>query len=178
MDQDDVVRAYFDWMYDKVCGERFPNGVSYRKLLTLLHDTEFVYSISRDANRAEDGINLRYRFSYETKYDNSYLYGPCSVLEMILGVAMRCEEIMDDPIIGDRIGQWLWDMIINLGLGSMDDTRFDRPYVNSVVKKFLKRDYEPNGQGGLFTIKRCKDDLRDVEIWYQMCWYLDSIVCI
>ena len=32
MDQDDVVRAYFDWMYDKVCGERFPNGVSYRKL--------------------------------------------------------------------------------------------------------------------------------------------------
>ena len=60
----------------------------------------------------------------------------------------------------------------------MDDTRFDRPYVNSVVKKFLKRDYEPNGQGGLFTIKKCRDDLRDVEIWYQMCWYLDSIVCI
>ena len=86
MDQDDVVRAYFDWMYDKVCGERFPNGVSYRKLLTLLHDTEFVYSISRDANRAEDGINLRYRFSYETKCDNSYLYGPCSVLELLFVV--------------------------------------------------------------------------------------------
>lgn len=43
---------------------------------------------------------------------------PCSVLEMIIALAIRLEEhIMDDPDIGNRTGQWFWDMIVSLGLG-------------------------------------------------------------
>lgn len=169
---------YFEWIYDKVCGDRFPRNVSYRKLLMFLHDTEFIFFIPRDANRAEDGIGLRYRFAYDTgcACADSYLDGPCSVLEMMLALAIRCEEdIMDDPEVGDRTGQWFWGMITNLGLGSMYDARFDRRRTEEIVTRFLKRNYEPNGEGGLFTIKRCPYDLRDVEIWRQLCWYLDSI---
>lgn len=172
---------YFEWIFDTVCSGRFAKEISYRKLLIRLHDTEFRYLIPRDRNRAEDGLSLRYRFaltcdedSYELIMDS--IEGPCSVLEMMVALAIRCEEnIMDDPNIGDRTGQWFWGMVNNLGLGAMLDTRFDEQYVDEVIERFLDREYERDGTGGLFTIKRCDYDLRGVEIWYQLCWYLDTI---
>lgn len=176
MTQTKVINAYFEWMFELVCSGRFDRRFSYRKLLMRLHDTEFIFTIPKDSNRAVDGMDLRYRFAYDTGYDDSYLNGPCSVLEMMIALAIRCEEnIMDDPAVGNRTGQWFWLMITNLGLGYMDDGRFDRQYVDDVIETFLARDYEPDGRGGLFYIKHCKDDLRDVEIWHQLCWYLDSI---
>jgi hypothetical protein len=164
-------------MYDKMCGDRFYRDVTFRNLLMYLHNTEFTYTIPRDANRAEDGQRLRYRFAYETGYAEIYLDGPCSVLEMMIALVIRCEEtIMDDPSFGDRTAQWFWGMVVNLGLGSMDDTRFDINYVEMVVTRFLNREYEPDGRGGLFTIKNCPDDLREVEIWYQMNWFLNTVI--
>lgn len=83
---------------------------------------------------------------------------------------------MDDPNIGDRTSQWFWIMVRNLGLGGMNDSYFDEDYITDVITRFLNRDYEPNGRGGLFYIKNCEVDLRRVEIWYQLNWFLDSIV--
>lgn len=132
----------------------------------------------RDENRAEDGIALRRRFACFLGYDDlsDYLDGPCSILEMMAALAIRCEEnIMDDTSFGDRTGQWFWGMISSLRLGAMDDDHFNKAYVRAVVERFLDRNYEPNGRGGLFTIRNCDYDLRDAEIWHQLCWYLDSI---
>ena len=101
---------------------------------------------------------------------------PCSVFEMILALAIRCEEdIMDNTEFGNRIGQWFWRMIVNLGLGPMTDINFDREYTDDVIQRFLDRDFEPDGRGSLFTVRNCDRDLRDVEIWTCMLWYLDSI---
>lgn len=178
MVQNRIEKEYFDWLYDIVCENRYSEGYSYRELLSYLHDIEFTYIIPKDANRAEDGIGLRYRFAYDTgcACADGYLEGPCSVLEMILALAIRCEEsIMDDPRYGDRTGQWFWKMITNLGLGGMIDDRFDEYYVEDVVARFLNREFEPNGRGGLFTIRNCDYDLRYVEIWVTMLWYLDTI---
>jgi hypothetical protein len=116
----------------------------------------------------------------DERCDGSDIYdildGPCTVLEMMIALANRCEEtIMDDPDIGDRTGQWFWGMITNMGLGSMSDDRYDRRYVEYVITRLLDREYEPDGTGGLFTVRDCDRDMRDVEIWYQLCWYLDSI---
>ena len=181
MIKDDISNDYFEWLFDLVCEGRFSKDISYRKLLMALHNTEFTYCISMDENRAKDGEDLRYRFinsqGYDERYVMAYLNNPCSVLEMMIALAIRCEEnIMDDPKIGDRTGQWFWGMVTSLGLGSMTDSRFDKDYVNETIRIFLDRDYEPNGRGGLFTIKNCDQDLRDVEIWYQLNWYLDSII--
>ena len=107
-----------------------------------LHRIEFTYSIPMDGNRAEDGVDLRYRFGYENGYSSSmistYLDNRmCSVLEMMIALAIRCEEhIMDDPDVGNRTGQWFWNMIVNLGLGSMNDSKFDRDYVEDIVQRF------------------------------------------
>lgn len=178
MSRDDVKNEYFDWLYNLVSEKRYSNSLSYRKLLMRLHDIEFVYSIRKDKNRAADGVNLRYRFAIgkDEDYILNCLEGPCSVLEMIIALAIRCEEtIMDDPTIGNRTGQWFWGMITNLGLGSMIDSRYDKATVDGIVNRFLNREYQPNGKGGLFTVRNCKYDLREVEIWTIMLWYLDSI---
>jgi hypothetical protein len=96
---------------------------------------------------------------------------------MMVALSIRIEEeIMDDQSVGDRTGQWFWGMIVNLGLGYMDNDRFNEPVARERIDIFLNREYEPDGRGGLFTIKGCPYDLRDVEIWYQINWYLDTIV--
>ena len=178
--RDRIRNEYFDWMINVVSNNRFSKEVSFNKLLMYLHNTEFSYSIPKDKNRAVDGVDLRYRFAYEhsdIRDAESYLSGPCTVLEMMVALSIRCEEsIMDNPELGDRTGQWFWGMIASLGLGSMMDSCFDRAYVDQVIDRFLNRKYQPNGRGGLFTVRNCKRDLRNVEIWYQMCWYLDGIV--
>lgn len=178
----DINNEYFEWLVTLVCDRRFGKGVSYRKLLHRLYITDFRFSIPRDVNRAEDGRELRRRFilcnGYEDWYETvmEHISGPCTVLEMIIALAIRCEEsIMDDTQFGNRTGQWFWSMINNLGLGGMTDDSADIDEVDFVVDRFMNRDYEPNGKGGLFTIRRCEIDLRTVEIWVQMLWYLDTI---
>lgn len=177
---DKVQNEYFEWMMDLVCHDRYASDISYRKLFSYLHATEFTYLLPRDANRAAGGLSLRYRFAYyndEMSDAESYIYGPCSVLEMMIALAICCEEeTMSDPDIGDRTGQWFWGMINNLGLGAQTDNRFDRQYVKDVVRRFLNREYEPNGKGGLFTVRHRNADLRNVEIWCQLNWYLDELV--
>lgn len=176
MTRHSIEREYFVWLSDLVYRDRYDN------LLARLHDTEFIYFIPKDSNRAKDGEALRYRFALLHYPDEpadlivDILDRPCSILEMMVALAIRCEEdIMDDPNVGNRTSQWFWMMVVNLGLGYMYDSRFDEEYVDDVLYRFLHRDYEPNGEGGLFVVRQCDRDLRDAEIWHQLCWYLDEI---
>jgi len=81
---------------------------------------------------------------------------------------------IEDEIIGDST-QWFWLMIFNLGLNDMMDTTFDREKVGKIIDVFLERKYEKDGKGGLFIVKNRVEDLRNVEIWYQMQWYIGEI---
>lgn len=173
IDIKNIDNEYFEWLYELVCGDLYSERISYRKLLMSLHSTEFIWTCPRDENRAIDGIELRQRFSEDLA---DYIEGPCSVLEMIIALAIRCEEnIMDDTKYGDRTTQWFWKMINNLGLGDMVDTRFDKLYVKDTIQRFLYREYSPDGKGGLFVIRNCDYDVRDVEIWCQLMWYINTI---
>ena len=78
---------------------------------------------------------------------------------------------MDNPDIGDRTGLWFLDMLVSLGLDSMDDAHFKRHQVDKVLKRFLNRDYEHNGKGGLFTVNNGRN-MQTTEIWYQMNYHL------
>lgn len=172
-----IKNEYFEWLYNYVCKGRAHNSVSYRELFKLLHRIEFTFSIPNDVNRAKDGVDLRYRFALDKDDDRimDVLDGPCSVLEMILALAIRCEEsIMDDPKYGDRTGQWFWNMLRNLGISYMTDDVFNKEYAEEAIYIFLDRTYAPDGKGGLFYIRNCDEDLRDIEIWSQLCWYLDN----
>lgn len=183
MTQRDINLDYFDWLCDIVCGTRYSPEISYTKLLMCLHNIDFTYLHPMDENRAANGANLRYRFAlmhvpiHETAGITNALSGPCSVLEMMVALAIDCEEtIMDDPRIGNRTGQWFWTMISSLGLGGMYNDHFDARYVDDVIDRFLNREYAPNGKGGLFTIRNTNQDMRKIEIWWQACAYFNSIM--
>ena len=176
---DDMTEDYFKWLCNFVTNDGYLWRASYKVLLQFLFETEFYYSVNNDENRAEDGIELRYRYVYEMDPGCAtifnHLQGRCSVLEMMIALSIKCEvHIMNDPDIGNRTGHWFWEMIDNLGLGYMTDTRFDYDEAESIISCFLNREYASNGSGGLFTVHTTKKDLREVEIWYQMFWYLNE----
>lgn len=173
---------YFEWMYQLVCDEKFTRHLSYRKLCRMLDDREFVYTIPMDANRFEDGTDLRYRFGYEHDLEGPIIATelddrPCSIFEMMVALAIRCEEhIMDNPDIGNRTTQWFLDMVASLGLAQMTDEKINRRLVDQVLDRFLERDYGRDGEGGLFTIRGTRRDMRHVDIWYQAMWYLNEVL--
>ena len=177
--RDKIQEEYFEWMCEMVGANVNCEGdYSFNKLLRHLHQIEFTYIVPKDENRAKAGIGLRRRFSLHTNQEiKDYLDGPCSVLELIVSIAKKCEEdIMDNTEYGDRTSQWFWGMIANLGLNGMVDCKYDEDFVDEKIRIFLNREYEPNGRGGLFYIRGCDKDLRKVAIYHQMCWYLDTIV--
>lgn len=176
-----IQERYLDWMTRLVCEDGYGGTVSWSCLFALLHNMEFTYLMELDENRAIDGCDLRYRFAYECGYSGEEVEElndrPCSVLEMMVALATRCEEhIMDDPESGNRTGKWFFDMILSLGLIDMQDNRFDAIYARAVVSRFLGREYAANGCGGLFTLRYHSADMRRVEIWYQAMWYLDEVI--
>lgn len=181
MTRNELKHAYFTWMCELVCDDRYSKRSTYHKLMKRLDEIDFEWIIDMDGNRAADGTDLRYRFGYENSYDGamiaSYLDDrPCSVLEMMIALSLRCEEhIMEDPDEGDRTGQWFWNMIVNLGLGGMTDANFDEEKVDYIVDRFMRREYKRDGEGGLFRVEHTNKDMRGIEIWYQMNLYLNDL---
>lgn len=175
-------REYVEWMYQLVPNKRFSKTQPYKKLFNYLHSVEFTYTIPLDGNRAEDGIQLRYRFADDRGYPQQMIAAyldnqPCSVLEMMIALVVRYEDnIMCDSDMGDRTGQWFWGMIENLELLQMTDGYFDEDYVEYVVYRLLNREYKRNGKGGLFTVSRQNVDMRNVEIWYQAAYYFNEVL--
>lgn len=147
---------------------------SYQKLLLALYQEEFKYFIDNDENRADDGERLRTIYEDETGlWCNNYR--ACSVLEMLGALAVRCEnEIMYDPDEGNRTGVWFWEMITNLGLDRMDDWHFDEDKFRSIMHKLNDRTYCKDGYGGPFYIAGFDLDMRKIELWYQLNYYIRS----
>ena len=48
MFRDGIIDEYFKWLSDLVCEKRYSKQVSYDRLLSHLHSTEFRYSIQND----------------------------------------------------------------------------------------------------------------------------------
>ena len=119
-----IEKRYFDWLYEIVCGKWEPRNLSFHSLLTFLYDKQFVPDNEMDCNRAVDGENLRDRFLDQQNdisakdmraVTETFLHKPCSMLEMMVALALRCEEtIMEDADAGNRTGQWFWNMLSKL----------------------------------------------------------------
>lgn len=164
---------YFDWLTEMVMPEKDVRD-SYQKVLLGLYNTEFKYFVKNDGNRAEDGEQLRIMYENETGlWCNNY--SACSLLEMLAGLALRCEnELMYDPDEGNRTYIWFWEMLENMGLTGMDDWHFDYDRFDEIVCKLNDRTYDSDGYGGPFYIADFDYDMRKIELWYQLNYYVRS----
>ena len=170
-----LVNEYFNYLLDIVDSEEYSTD-DYIDVLWLLFDTDFTWLIDHDSNRAGDGLALRDRFLSEYCDGYDKLFGPCSVLEMMVALSIRMEnDIMFDPDFGNRTDIWFWKMMDSMGLLYMDYINYSYRIAKRCINNFLNRNYRPDGKGGLFVIKNSKIDMRDVEIWYQMNYAVEEI---
>lgn len=173
-----MVEEYYIWLHELV-GIDSEMEFNHEKLFGYLFNTEYTWILPMDSNRKYDGLELRERFAAEYDYPNTFWYGYlpnyCSVLEMMIGLANRCEnDILYDPSEGDHTGMIFWEMIDNLGLCKYDDSAFDPDFVGHIVDTFLARKYTKSGLGNLFHTKKRTIDMRTTEIWYQMNYYINE----
>lgn len=168
----DLREVYFHWILQKVGADE--NG--HMQLMRYLFNKEFHYTMIMDANRSQDGISLRYHFGYECAIPDMDIavlidQSECSVLEMIAALAIRSEtDMMYNSMLGDRTYIWFWDMIESLGLKRYDDAHFPKreSTLNRIVDRFINREYEPSGRGGIITLSNPFVDMRTVDIWTQL----------
>lgn len=174
-----VADVYFQWLCDKINASY--NKKSYTLLMCALHRKDFIWLVPNDDNRAYDGEKLREEFAEVFNYPNvGDLDRPCSMLEMLVALSDRCDDIMANPDLYGGSSKWFWVMMNNIGLDEFTDEFIDEAYgranaefrINEKLNKLLSRDYERNGFGGLFPLNSSKVDQRKTEIWYQMSEYL------
>ena len=104
-----------------------------------MFDRSFRWFIKNDVNRASDGVYLRQLYFDEMGVDSGK-DGPCSILEMFVALAIRCEnELMYDPDEGDRTSEWFWIMMDNMGLSSLSDNNFSYEETDEILDDFKKK---------------------------------------
>lgn len=168
---------YLSWLYQQVASVKLKNpSRSYWELIKQLYTKEFVWLIPNDDNRVADGKDLRKEFLVEerlTGVDPEWMELECSVLEMLITLSRWLTFEADDG----EPREWFWHLIANLGLPA--DECNDRVYndhikenIDSILDRFIWRNYSPSGQGGLFPLQHPSRDQRRVEIWYQLNAYL------
>ena len=172
----DLENAYYNWLITT----HITKLNNYSVLLRSLYETPFRVMLLMDENRVGDGLDMRNRFVYQLNLnpaDREFLkqYRPCSVLEIMIGLAQRFDEEYttqyDDE---DSIGILIMKMIESLGLQSYDDQHFDQYGFVQVINNFLNRTYFPDGRGSLFYIPGITTDMRQIEIWRQMMMYYEG----
>lgn len=175
-----IENDYYDWLRSRVDDADF-NPSRYELLMSRLYHTEFTWTLDDDQARAYDGMGLRDRYAKETSQDaltvRMSLNFPCTILEMMVALASRCEDqIMEDLFVGNRTGRWFKVMISSLGLAWEYDELYNESYVAYILDSFLHREYDSNGDGGLFRIENVDVNLREMGIWYQMNLYLCNLL--
>ncbi|MCX7817555.1 MAG: hypothetical protein N2317_08640 [Syntrophales bacterium] len=171
-----TVNEYYFWLCDLVNANG--SDPSYNELMKALYNKTFYWSVPNDDNRAAEGRDLRERFCEETGlvYVHDYFDFHCSMLELIIALAYRCESTMADQGENMSMQHWFWKMLSNIELLDCTDEYFYNmgvpDYVDSILNRIIDRTYHRTGKGGLFPLKHPKKDQRKVELWYQMSLYL------
>ena len=187
----DLQNSYFNYICGKIVDNNYGFGKicpnkTWFELLSFLHRKEFYSIHPMDINRESDGKEMRTSFFeqfglFELHKDDDFIHnhavfleGTCSVLEMMISLSSRCSQM-----VNLSSGFLMFSMISNLGLGKFDDNSFYniRNYDKILRNKLdimLERDYDEKGNGGLWPLKTnlCEKDMKNVEIWYQMMFWL------
>lgn len=180
-----IEEHYIQWLCDLINVD--PDNPHMHLLRRLYWRTFEPIFIKRDENRAADGENLRIRFADEVGLDpydrdNNLYNHPCSVLEMLIAMSIRCEnQIMHNPDLGDRTFKWFWMMLDNMDISKYDSLEYTDDEIDAAVDQacdiLIYRDFKHDGSdGGIFVLPGTKENLRDVEFWYHMCWAMSDYI--
>lgn len=168
MNDDSSLEAYIAWLEPQVGVDQQPR--SYSQLFKLMAAKEFVWLIANDDNRIVDGLDVRREFYHEIGMVGEL--GPCSVLEVLVGLSRRLAFAA-----GGEAPGWAWQLLCNLELDKMFDPVGPRKAarIEEILDALIWRTYRPDGTGGFFPLGWAECDQTRVELWYQMAYYVDEI---
>jgi len=175
MNVEPLEELYFEWLAVQVVNVRLRNRTQTNwHILEHLHRTEFLWRIRNDDNRVADGKELRSEFLEERSdldYGPEWLDQGCSFLEMLIALSRRLTFETE----GVSSAEWFWHMLDNVGLHVSDsdyESQRMETFTDQVLQALNNRTYNPNGRGGLFPLNDAQIDQTQVELWYQMNYYL------
>lgn len=142
-------------------------GDGYENLMIAMHEKPFTVKVRNDENRVKDVRYLREKFGGPVNADPS-------CLEIFICLARDMEDILYDDRHGNRMDEWFWLMMENMGLTYFTNPNFDEEKVKKILDIFVERKYKTNGEGGPFPLRRPPTSMRRAELWYQMNWYVNE----
>lgn len=161
---------YFDWLMDIIGAGPDTNYQGRHRLFFFLFKKEYTWVNPMDENRAIDGMGMRDIF-YENTGKQSGVTGPCSVLEMLVGLIFRMNEDLYGEINEALATKMIVTMLNSMDIFECNDSHFDDEYVCVQIDNMMSNNIEPSGKGGLFIVNG-KEDMRDLDIWYQCLRWL------
>lgn len=163
---------YFQWSASQIGVENGSQEKTYTDLLSIMYEKEYDDRalIPNDHNRLADGLDLRREFCEERNIRAAPV-GPCSFLEVLIGLSRRLAFIA-----GGDVRNWAWQLITNLELHRKPDPLTPRKAskVHDILDDCIGRSYRPDGLGGFFPLAWPDEDQTKVELWYQMAAYIDE----
>lgn len=163
---------YFRWLVPQIRDER--ETPTYWDLFSIMFEKEFKSLVDYDENRMVDGTDLRAEFCYSQRIRKDALknLGPCSFLELLIGLSRRLSFAAGGSAQG-----WAWQLIVNIELAGMSDplTRRRLRRVDDILDTVIWRKYTPDGIGGFFPLAWPDEDQTTKELWYQMAAYIDEL---
>lgn len=165
---------YLSWLYSQVASVKTRHRHrTFWNLFRQMHETIFVAIVPHDENRIADGRDLRYEWLRENEDeqgDPEWMRAPCSMLELFIVLSRALSFEMDD-----KMEPWFWHLMEELDLEQFNDRNYNesaQEVITNTLDRVIWRQYEPNGQGGLFPLRDSARDQRKVELWYQLNAYL------
>ena len=190
--------------YGKNAGENLRNTGENRKGSSILGEvtkemfsTDFICwdeAIKDDEIRVTDAMELRRIYADEAgalagkserEIDRIWksIHGKCSVLELVLSICYRLDEMVNEDEPGTMVGLFFRIFVHNMELDETDekaDPEEEKNDRKAKIERFIQRSYNPDGSGGgLFPLKnwsaeRGDKDQRKVPIWLQMNTWLNE----
>lgn len=181
--QNEAFDAYFDWLKEQIMSDDIDELDDYGILITTLSVMPFTYVVEMDSNRMWDGLYLRNIFYDDHAAFEGELTQDCSLLEMLVGLAYRmANDVFSD--LGKSTGDWFWEFMSNLGADYYTDdilegvfTKNHRNYRDDLIdllRNFMDRKYKDSRSGNIFLFKKDPKDLKKIELWYQMHYYIEQ----
>lgn len=184
---DNLSEIYLEWLLGLINADNY-KGKSYIKLCSLLNKVPFEPIIKLDENRLSDVHSLLRETYIQSQSDWYRLNGcdiimelptwPVSFLELIISLAMRIDLDFMREINGiDNTRIYFWILVRNLGILEYDDEHWGEDAIISIVNRLnivQDRKYDFNGNGGLFPLEHAEMDQRNVQIWNQLCQFVNQ----
>ena len=178
MRNSDILDDYKIYLYSLVENEDHQMS-EYCRLIDLLFKIPFESFHPMDNNRISDAKSMRDEIVFNRfktgRIDASIVEDRyISVLEVLIALARRMEnDFLWDPMDEiEHTSYYFWEFLRNLNVEMYTNERYNELNARKKIETWVRREYNKDGFGSIFPMKKPRNDMRSIEIWNQLGDYV------